>query len=341
MAKTFKKEFIANGLVARVIKRQSGKNSFLYEIRYRRNGYNISASSTDLKEAKAKFLKMTQQGEIEKYCVRKDDYTSHYDTFNFAQFAHYYFEKFRKPKVAEKTYYGDYNRLKRHILPKFGDMAIKDITPSLCQNLIDSLTAAQKYKTADEIYSLLSILFKGAIAHNIITRNPLDIVLHIQHDREHGKALTTKEQNAFLEAIRGSTMELPFIVALYTGLRPNELETAKIDGAFIVAKNSKRKNKKIEYKRIYICNKLAAYLKDFQQLPAYNLQYLSRKFPQYCPGHKLYDLRTTFNTKCEELGLAEAARKHFMGHSFGTLGNAYTDLSDEYLIKEGEKLNNW
>ena len=55
MAETFKKEFIANGLVARIIKRESGRNTFCYEIRYRSNGYNISASSTDLKTAKLKF----------------------------------------------------------------------------------------------------------------------------------------------------------------------------------------------------------------------------------------------------------------------------------------------
>ena len=45
MPKTFKKEFIANGAVAHVIKRPSGKHTFIYEIRYRRNGYNISASA--------------------------------------------------------------------------------------------------------------------------------------------------------------------------------------------------------------------------------------------------------------------------------------------------------
>ena len=59
------------------------------------------------------------------------------------------------------------------------------------------------------------------------------------------------------------------------------------------------------------------------------------------PGHKLYDLRTTFYTRCQELGVESAARDEFVGHSLGALGNTYTDLSNEYLLKEGRKLDNW
>ena len=59
MSKTFKKEFIANGCVAHVIKRPSGKDGAYYEIRYRRNGYNISVSNKDINIAKKLFIDAT------------------------------------------------------------------------------------------------------------------------------------------------------------------------------------------------------------------------------------------------------------------------------------------
>ena len=69
MDKTFKKHFILNGYIAHVIKRKSGKNGFYYEIRYRRNGYNIRAASVDINEAKRIFLEKTLPKNIGKYLV--------------------------------------------------------------------------------------------------------------------------------------------------------------------------------------------------------------------------------------------------------------------------------
>ena len=56
MPKTFRKEFRVNGCSAHVYKMPSGKHSYCYLIRYRKNGYYIVASSTDLEEAKRKFI---------------------------------------------------------------------------------------------------------------------------------------------------------------------------------------------------------------------------------------------------------------------------------------------
>lgn len=60
MAEPFKQEFIRSGRVARIIKSWDGGEIF-YEIRYRRNGYNVTAKSNDLRTAKRLFLNQSAE----------------------------------------------------------------------------------------------------------------------------------------------------------------------------------------------------------------------------------------------------------------------------------------
>ena len=338
MAKTFKKEFIANGLCAHVIKRESGKNSFCYEIRYRSNGYKIEVSSTDLATAKKKFLEKTKPSEIDKYRTGKV-FSSNWK--NFEEFALFYFEKYRKRKVTELTYKFDLMRLQRNILPILGKTAIHKITPTDCQEIIDRLANEGKSKTANEVYSLLSVIFKSAIAHNLITKNPISTVIKAEYSRQHGTALTREEETTLLNALNGSKFALPTALVLFCGLRPNELNYAEKSGLFIKTINSKRKTKKVEYKKIPIIDKLKPYLPENGIFVIPNVDSLRERIKIALPNHKLYDLRTTFYTRCDELGVSAPARDHFVGHSNGALTDTYRDLSDDYLLKEGMKLNKW
>ncbi len=137
----------------------------------------------------------------------------------------------------------------------------------------------------------------------------------------------------------GTPYKLMFAVGLYTGLRPNEYKTAIIEDNFIVANNSKRKNGKVELKRIPINPMLKPYLGGVTDIKFVRLEAMRMKLKQILPNHKLYDLRTTFYTRCMECGVAEVAIKKFVGHTLGGLADTYTDLSDTFLLKESEKLN--
>ena len=332
MPKTFRKEFRTEGCTAHVRKRRSGKNNWNYEIRYRRNGYNITVSSNYLDEAKRKFIEKLHY--IDKHGTEKENTVpSTMDAFSM-----YFFENFHKRKVAQSTYRIALNQYKNHVLPHFGDMPIKKITPKKCQELLDKIDASGISRTTDDIFSMLNVIFKAAVKHALIEHNPMDMVFHKKHEREHGTALSKDEERKLLDSMKGTPYELMFAVALYTGMRPNEYKTAKIEGKFIVARNSKRKGGKIEYKKIPIHPMLSPYLQGVEELKFCNEDTLRDKFRKLFPERRLYDLRTTFYTRCQECGVSPVARDTFVGHSLGELGNTYTDLSDEFLYAEGQKI---
>ena len=343
MPERFRKEFILQDRVVHCLKRKSGKRTFNYMIRYRRNGCYIVVSSNNLEEAKAKFIKKLNEWSGESVVKGVAQTTSRAQTLNgvpmnFHEFSTYYFENYRKRRVAPQTYYNDMCRYKNHVRPHFGDKSLTEITPADCQCYLDGFLEKGMTKTNNEVYSLLNGIFKMAIAHNIITQNPLSIVVIEKHQCKHGKALTKTEEKQLLGSLQGTKYEKIMALALYTGLRPNELATARVEGNFIIAKNSKRKGGKIEYKKIPISPMLKRYIDKNEEIDMPGLQYIREQFNKVLPNHILYDLRTTFYTRCEECGVAPPARDHFVGHSSSVLNATYTDLSDEYLLKEGKKL---
>ena len=333
MPRKFRQLFKTQGLTARVYRRQTSSKlkHYNYEIRLRSDGYNVYACADNLPEAKQKFIQKLNEyeriGEEQKAVPT-----------TFSKFAEYFFDKFYSRKVSESTLRVAKNQFKNHLAPYFKDAALKRITPSICQELIDRLEAEGKGKTAEDLHSLLNIIFKAAIKHGLITNNPIDMVVHNKHEREHGKALTKDEEQLLLSSTADTPYQLMFAIALYTGLRPNEYKTARIEGNFIVANNSKRKNGKTELKKIPITPMLKPYLNGVTELKFTRLEQIRNKFNAILPGHRLYDLRTTFYTRCMECGIAEAAIKKFVGHTLGGLADTYADLSDEFLFMEGQKL---
>lgn len=354
MPKTFRKQFRTAGCTAHVLRRKSGKNTWNYMIRYRKGGYYIVATSNDLEEAKRKFIEklhaadeLKRQQDIAKVTgmpVTPSPLLKQPEEVNgvptaFDKFAEYYFEKFYKRKVCDETFRVTLSNYKNHVLPHFGNMRLSSVTADKCQQLLDSLTEQDKLRTEENVYTMLNMLFKAAIKHAVIEHNPMDMVFHTKHEREHGKALSKDEELRLLEETAGTPYQLMFAIGLYTGLRPNEYKTAYIENGFIVANNSKRKNGKVELKKIPITPMLARYVKEGDKLAFTRLEQIRHKFNAILPTHKLYDLRTTFYTRCMECGIAEAAIKKYVGHTLGGLADTYTDLSDEFLMQEGQKLN--
>lgn len=311
------------GRLRAYIREKKHEKTVTYEARCRMDGIIISAGGRTKEEAKLRFIEKLNKSEIKE---KKPPVL-------LGDFIKFYFETFRKRKVTESTYKKDVDRVKKHILPALGNLRLSAITPSICQSFID--TFSDKGKTAEELFSLLSQTFKCAIAHHLIEFSPLDTVLRPKHDRENGKALT-REQEARLLSAAPERYKEAFAIAIYTGIRPNEYKTIRREGDFLIAKNSKQKGTKVNYKKIPVSPMLRPYLSDAPSMPT--ARTLWNVFKKIFPDMTLYDLRTTFHTRCVECHVDDNARRLMMGHSLGRLANAYTDVSNEFLKAESEKI---
>lgn len=331
MPRTFRTEFRVEGCTARIRKRCDGRYNCSWEIRYRRNGYNISVSARTREEAEQKFIKKLKT-------IGSDAEIGKVPTV-FNDFAMYWFANFHKRKVANRTYKTDMQRFNSTLAHRFVKTNIKRINAKDLQEILDEYVNKGHGKTAEEVHSLLNQIFKAAVKFGLIAHNPVDMVFHQKHERKHGVALTLEEEALLLSATAGTRYQTMFAVALYTGLRPNEYKTVRIEGDMIFAKNSKRKNGEIVYKRIPIIKKLRPYLVDVKDIQWVSLKYIREKINKILPEHILYDLRTTFYTHCVTCGVAESARDEMVGHASGALKSAYTDLPDEFLYSEAAKLD--
>lgn len=333
MPKNVRKQFRINGRIVKFRKRTTGRYKCSYEIRYAQKPYDkhpITASGTTLELAKERFIAKLNQRE-------KQQSNSYVVPTDFNSFSLYWFENFHKRKVAENTFKCNFNRYKKHISVFFDGYDLTDINPVMLQGFLDSYN--EKGKTKDELHSLLNQILTSAVKHGLISLNPLGMCFHKPHEKIHGKALTKEEEKMLLDSLSGSPYQISFAVILYTGLRPNEYGTAVIEGDFIKAVNSKRHgaNGKVFYKKIPITPMLKPYLKEVKELIMPKRITFNSQLKAVLPTHKLYDIRTTFQTRCTECGISDTVIGRWMGNSIGALKDAYTDLSDSYLLQEGKK----
>ena len=331
MANSFKKVFIANGLAAHVIKKHSGKNSFCYEIRYRANGYNITASSTDLKKAKEKFLAKTKPTEINKYLSKE-----YKKPTNLLEDIFEEWHQYKKGTITDITL----NRLQFHFstLP---ESLRKQPISSIRTGDLDKVMKNVKPRKYEELRSLFNGIFKYAIASGIVTNNPVSLIQFKRAERQSRDAFSEQEISAFLTNLKLPEFE-PIRQGAYLlyffGLRPCEIdEETRRDGDFLITRNRKRKNGKIEYKKIPIPTQTQGLI-DWDKPLIFNCTRITRDrlFKKLFGENSktAYCLRHTFCTTCQQYVRQEIV-DIWMGDSPQRLiGQVYTHFSDKFMLEQ-------
>lgn len=334
MDKTFKKHFILNGYIAHVTKRQSGKKGFYYQIRYRRNGYNVEASSVNLQEAKRKFLEKTKPENIGKYLVKKMK-----SGFNLLEEIFEEWHAYKKGTVVDK----EHLRFKVNFMSLPEELRQKPITQIRTVD-IDAVMKDVKPRKYEELRTLFNGIFKYAVASGIIQHNPVALIKFKRAERQTRDALPKDEIISFLERIKQpkyDDIRQAMYLLYFFGLRPCEVDNdAHKEGNFLIARNRKRKNGKIEYKKIPIPMQ-AQGLIDWNKPLTFQTQskYAQDELIKDLLGGKTgYYLRHTFSTVCQQYVRPDIV-DIWMGDSPQRLvGKVYTHFPDEFMHEQMQKV---
>ena len=323
------------------------KENGVYEIRFRRYGYNESFSSKDFSVAKQKAFSWlsTFEHEIranENFVIMKrTEKGDYYENNNimFSSFAHNYLYNVKKPMVVQYTFDNIINIYKNHVLNNYGKYPVSKIKPDMIQKHLNELSR-EKGRTCETVRSILNGIFEYAVASGVIDRNPMKAVFIKKHERTTGTALSKDEERNFVESIKGTKHEAIFLKMLYSGVRPCEINDIKEDlgSNTITIKNGKLKSYQKNLFRIIPIFPLYKQVAECD-CGKHNPRKLSYEFREYCPNHQLKDLRHTFTTRARECGIDNELVAVWTGHSLGNItSSVYTHFSIEFQQEQAKKL---
>lgn len=318
----------------------------VWEIRYRRNGYNESFSSKNLNIAKEKFKRFI-------FDLKKQPRQG--SKKNFAEIAEIYLYKVKKPLLHEDSFKNNLVTYRNHILNHFGGKPIDKITPLDIQNVVNDLYEQGKTRTIEEVSTLLRGIFSFAISNKYLKESPLSAVLIPKHQRESGLALTKQEELELVEKLRNHSFEKIYLFMLYSGVRRTEalhLKWKDIDlknntVTCYCAKVKNLKKGQIVTRKFPIFPKLKMLLLTMDcgapesRLFEFAESSVTNTIKKFLPNHKAHDLRHTFVTRARECGIERDLVSLWVGHSLGNnvTASVYTHFSEEYQQAEALKLN--
>ncbi len=319
---------LKGGRAAHIRQKENGT----YEIRYRRDGINLSVSSKNLGEAKERF--------IQALCETKTQVLN--DKTFFGQYTMQWLEVVKKPQVKENTFHNYVMALKAYVFPRFGKMRLRDIKPFDMQKLLNDLE--KRGRSQELVYVLLKAVFDFAVAEDLLVKSPMALIRKPRHETKHGEAFTMEEERTLVDKCISSNCpeKYAYILLLFTGIRRSELASATVSPQWVTVVTSKtRKGMAQKTRKIPVSPMLKPFL-PFMTAENLNVapNTLTRGFSKMNPGRHLHELRHTFITRCQECGITRELTSLWAGHSADNTmtSTVYTHLSDEYQLGEIQKL---
>lgn len=112
-------------------------------------------------------------------------------------------------------------KLKSYVLNEIGSLLIKDVTPIMCQRVLN-LKGSKSKATINDTYQMLRFIFKYAKINKLINIDPTENLVKPSGYYNPRRSLTTSEEQHFLNVLNQHYVPLYFALMYYAGCRPSE-----------------------------------------------------------------------------------------------------------------------
>ena len=235
-------------------------------------------------------------------------------------------------KGAKRSWEADLSKLRNHLVPRFGDRRLCDITMRDIQLYHGQVKQSHCAGTANRHLSVISKIYKCAIQWEIVERNPCAGVKKFQENNAQQRFLSPDEIQRLFKAMEGkserSTMTIAALkLLLLTGTRRNEALTARWEhvdlerGIWLIPHT-----KSGRAHHVPLNHEAKALLAN---LPRENGS--PWVFPGRDPAKHVIDPRKCLDSLTDEAGI-ERIRIHDLRHSFASL--CAQSGASLYLIKQ-------
>jgi integrase len=149
--------------------------------------------------------------------------------------------------TAPSTYKAYSNKAKNHILPKFANRVLTDITQSELKLWMAKDLRALSPKTINNINVPFRAIFKEALADGIIEKDPFTFIKQLKENSNEPDPFTRAEMKVFAFTATKRLQEVhAFLFSCWTGLRPSELIALAWEDVDFVHKTIKIRRGKVD-----------------------------------------------------------------------------------------------
>lgn len=309
-----------------------------YQARYRRDGFNVSATSKSFGVMKSTLIEKIRQAEKVK---ESEKYPK------LAEFVEDWL-KLKKQTVKESTYESYHDVLNKHILPSFGHLRLNEINRKNIQDFLFDLVDAGKNRTAQKIKQIFSNMFQ-LIEEDYNLKNPVKKVVLAPYVVKKGSALSLEEEREIINYCATKTHyygNSAILLLMYTGMRVGELSSVQVYDDHLTCVSEKTRKGYAEVVREIPFSpmlKKVLHLIDFEKARTTSNDVARDALKRVFPKRHVHEFRYTFITRAKECGINPEVVMLWTGHESDNdvktskVDRGYTTYSKEYVYKEMEK----